>query len=390
MSLRDHHRRGAVLIWFIVLLTALMALASLGVDFARVQVVKTQLRRTADAAARYAANGLADGTAVTRAITAAAENPVNGVAYTMSASDAVLGNWSGGTFAAGTTPYNAVKLTLGLTAAKGNALPLIFGSFIGQRSCDVTVSVIATGPPVPPYSIVGLSFISMSGGTADSFLSSSGTTNPTAKAVLASNGDITLVGGAIENGDAVAGVGHQVSASGGSSVTGLRQNLTSVLSYPSANAGNYATTNDDANFGGYINGSKDLTMAGNSVVNIPAGNYYVHNWTMNGGGTINFTGKATIYVTGTLNLSGGAFVNTYNGLPDNLQIQITSSNTTTLANGVQLKAVLYGPQSPLVLSGSTSIFGAVVAASITETGGATIFTDRSSSGVQAGVISLVK
>jgi uncharacterized membrane protein len=45
-------RRGMSLMWAIGCMTGLCAIASLAVDYGRVQVVKSELRRAADAAAR--------------------------------------------------------------------------------------------------------------------------------------------------------------------------------------------------------------------------------------------------------------------------------------------------------------------------------------------------
>ena len=52
------NRRGATLIYMLMLMIALLMFASLGVDVARVQMAKTELRTAVDSAARYAAIGL--------------------------------------------------------------------------------------------------------------------------------------------------------------------------------------------------------------------------------------------------------------------------------------------------------------------------------------------
>src|SRR4249920_3483385 len=51
-------RRGYVLWYSLVMLTVLCLFASLGADYGRVQLAKTQLRRVADASARAGADGL--------------------------------------------------------------------------------------------------------------------------------------------------------------------------------------------------------------------------------------------------------------------------------------------------------------------------------------------
>ena len=54
-------RSGVTVVYTIILLTALIGLASLAVDYARVQLAKTELQRAADAAARAKRNPLLQG-----------------------------------------------------------------------------------------------------------------------------------------------------------------------------------------------------------------------------------------------------------------------------------------------------------------------------------------
>src|SRR3982750_4578325 len=51
-------RRGVSFIWMTIAVTVLAAMASLAVDYGRVQIAKTQLREAADAAARAGASAL--------------------------------------------------------------------------------------------------------------------------------------------------------------------------------------------------------------------------------------------------------------------------------------------------------------------------------------------
>jgi len=387
---RLHQRaRGYALIWFTIMLAALMGMASLAVDYGRVQLVKTQLRRTADAAARYAASGLADGTAVARAQDAANDNSVDGALYNLDSSDVQTGNWSNGTFTAGGSPTNAVKVTVGCTQSRGNAVPLLFAQVLGQKTCDVTASTVATGVSPPPYGIIGLSYIKMSGGTNTSY--SSASSGGTGNAKIASNGGISLSGGATIDGNAYAGIGQTISTSGSSAVTGVKSNLTTTLSYPSATAGRYATTNSNSNIpGAFLDSSRNFSLGGSSTLTLPAGSYYVNNFNMSGGGILDFSGPVTFYVTGTFNLSGGATINTYNDIPDNFQIKVCGSNAVTLSNGPQVYCALYCPQSALKMTGSTSIIGGVVAASIDMTGGASTVIDIVSTANGSTTISLAQ
>src|SRR3954464_3731204 len=61
-TLQPSRRRGMSLIYMAVAVPVLAGFCSLAVDWARVQLVKSELQAAADAAARYAVTGLADGT----------------------------------------------------------------------------------------------------------------------------------------------------------------------------------------------------------------------------------------------------------------------------------------------------------------------------------------
>ena len=74
-------------------------------------------------------------------------NTVNGKAVSLSSSQVVLGVWNTTTqtFTAGSSPVNAVKVTVQLTSANGNAVSLFFANAVGMASANVTASSIAAG-----------------------------------------------------------------------------------------------------------------------------------------------------------------------------------------------------------------------------------------------------
>src|SRR4051794_39565099 len=94
-------RRGSVLLYSIIMLTALIAVGSLAVDYALVQSSKTQLIAAVDAAARAGAKKLSAGATVTvaqsAAIAVAAQNKVNGSALTLTTAEVVEGFWDSST-----------------------------------------------------------------------------------------------------------------------------------------------------------------------------------------------------------------------------------------------------------------------------------------------------
>src|SRR4030095_2972592 len=171
---------------------------------------------------------------------------------------------------------------------RGNAVPLLFARVLGCTTCDVSgVAVARVGVRRP--GIVGLSSIKISGNTlgigvvTDSYSSSSagtftGATPTYGRGSLMSNGDITLSGNTVINGDARPGVAKTVSVGGNATVTGPTQPLAAPLSYPMLPAGTYATANHDTNIPGPYPDDKRNFNTGNGSVSLSAGNYYVNDF----------------------------------------------------------------------------------------------------------------
>jgi Flp pilus assembly protein TadG len=137
----------------LVLFAAMVAFVSLAVDFGRVQLSKTELQAVADAAARYAAMGLQNdiqgqSAAASNARAVIAQNKVDGKEIDFRASeDLQIGVWDSNTrtFTPNNDLYvaNAVKVTLRKTAARNDAIPLLFASILGRNTQDVTADAVA-------------------------------------------------------------------------------------------------------------------------------------------------------------------------------------------------------------------------------------------------------
>ena len=158
-------------VWTLVSMTALCGVVSLGVDLARVHLVKTELQRTADACAHFGAANLGamnDGTLRYYMTALASVNTAEGAAVTLSGSDIEFGVWNktNNTFAAqgSSVGANAVRIWCRRTAARGNAVSLIWGRFVGKNSFDVTASSIAV--LTPPQSMT----TTINGNQADPWL----------------------------------------------------------------------------------------------------------------------------------------------------------------------------------------------------------------------------
>ena len=371
-------RRGIAIVYIAVSLPVLILLVSLGVDYGRVQVAKFELRRCADAAARYALRGIVDSTWLAKAQAAATDNPVDGQTSYLTASNVILGNWSNNVFTAGGTPSNAISVTASRTSSGGNAVPLLFGQVMGRYSCDIHATAIACNVPAGsgPYGLVGTSTMNFSNGAmTDSYDSSVGpysASTATHNGSIASNGTITVsnsttkVDGSVFAGPTGSGT---VITSGSPIITGATANAAGTIGFAAAAApasGTYTYYGAGSFSGSY-------TLGG--------GTYLVDSMTLNNA-SINFTGAATICINGNFNGgSGGLFA--YGGLPSNLHVIVLNSNTLTFTNGLTLQADIYGPGCACTIASGANVYGRVIAQTITANGGA-IHYDTSMPSVGTG------
>lgn len=145
-------------------MVSLLAIASLAVDWGRVQVAKSQLRAAADAASRAAAQELPNGVnpAINAAVAAAADNKVDTTSLTLIANqDVELGFWNTNTktftkyTGVNRSSANAVRVIARRTAARNTAVPTVFASIIGKHSQDITVESISMriAPTTTQYDI---------------------------------------------------------------------------------------------------------------------------------------------------------------------------------------------------------------------------------------------
>ncbi|HEX8913588.1 MAG TPA: Tad domain-containing protein [Humisphaera sp.] len=149
---RGTRRAGGLLVWSVLAMVAMIGFASLAVDLGRVQMVKTDLQRQADAAARgslaiYDAYDLPTAQSYGPWLGNQAYNPVDattGVAPTVTIT---WGYWvpATSTFYAGTNSSypTAVRCVSSRTAANGNAVPLTWAKVLGRPWQDVTCTSVA-------------------------------------------------------------------------------------------------------------------------------------------------------------------------------------------------------------------------------------------------------
>jgi len=141
--------RGVAMAYVVIGMPVFLGFCGLAVDVARMQVAKTEAQTVADAAARYAAVGLATSytpilTARANAIAVAAQATVDGGAPTITSADVVQGSWNATThvFTADSTGTVA-KVTVRQTFTRAGAAPLMLGIFSRNKVMKVTAVAIA-------------------------------------------------------------------------------------------------------------------------------------------------------------------------------------------------------------------------------------------------------
>jgi hypothetical protein len=146
------NRRGVVIWYTVIMMAAMCMFASLAVDWGHAQMVKTELRRTADAAALAAAGqiptSLASATAA--AVDIASRNTADGMSVTLVPSqDIQYGYWdvNSRTFTPTASGINAVHVTARKSNARGTAVPMLFGKALGFNSMNVQGEAICMVVP---------------------------------------------------------------------------------------------------------------------------------------------------------------------------------------------------------------------------------------------------
>jgi Flp pilus assembly protein TadG len=370
---RRRCRRGSVLTYTAIAMPVLLLICALSVDWGRAQLVKLELRRMCDGAARYAATGIFDGTSLTKAQYIAGQNKVDAQTITLAAANVEPGRWDATTktFTPNTVNPDSVRVTVQKT------VPALFASAAGGAAKTVNVRAVARYTVVG-YGLVGLNSISFGGHSTASYFSTGGA-NASNFGNIASNGPITIGGSSTVNGNAVLGPSGSVS---GGSVTGSTTRLSSPLSYANGSASPYSlTNNDNAQLPTNIQISGGINM-NNKTATVPGGNYVINNFSVTGNSSLTFTSATTIYCYGTFTMTGSAITNS--SLPGNLKIVMIPDPTNgnppgavSLVGASSLYANIYAPQSDVSIGGTGSIYGSVLGKTINMTGTGDVYYDMS-------------
>lgn len=358
---RNQHHRGVTTVYALLFMAALFGFCSLGADYGRVQLVRSELQRAADATARAAASAIPSGITAVQDIAVAygALNLADGAAVTIDpATDVEFGTWnsSNTTFTvltgASRASANAIRITARRTAASGNAVPLLFGKLIGIESCDVRVSAVCQYTAATGTGFVGLNEIEM-GNNATIYAYNSNSGNPGGSNLLPSariggNGSIDFGNNADIYGDIIKGPSADVDHGNHFYISGSQTTQSSNLAYTATESSTVAS-------------SGSITRGNNSTLTLSAGTYCYSNVTFGNGGTINCTGPVTLYITGDLNAGNNFTISAYQNKPANVRLRFVGSADLDTGNSPDIEAEIYLPGGDVELGNNAILKGSVVA-----------------------------
>lgn len=374
-------RRGMTFIYTTIAFVTLVGLVSLAVDLGRAQCAKTELQRAADAAARYGATGIMDNTAISKATTSADENMVDGTPLVLSNSyadtpkDIELGNWDStqsSKFSTSRTPINAVRVTARRTAARGTAIPLLFAKVIGQSTCDLTCTAIAT------QNISDPNFIGLNGITAknnvgvayDPRLGLPGASNIASGASIASNASISFNNNPSIQGQIILGPDGSYN---GTSPTPIH--VPQMLSFPSTESPPSAASGSLS-----VNGTVHITGGGTLV-------YTSINLSNNS--TLIFDNPTTVYVTGDISFSQSGAIKPSSGLPVDLKIRMTGGASSYFggnnSNNVDVTGQIYAPDTDFIVKNTGTVSGTALFRTMSATNTLNLYYDYSQKSVVSGL-----
>ena len=351
------------MLYVLIVLVAVFAMASLALDFGRVSLAKTQLRIATDYAAKYAVQWISGGSgmALAKANEVAGDNLVDGQAITYASGDVTVGHWNSQSrvFTPSARPLNAVKVTH--TAA----IPLALGKQIKMETSRVRSSSVATATPM---GIVGFNGINFKNSAFAASYDPAITKNPTSSSsydnvTLYSDGYIGEQNNGTVKGDCITGPSGSVDPT--FNVSGGTSKLASAIARPADPAWNPSGNPGGIPQNNYNHSSNSPLLAGT----------YWFTGTLRVNAKLRFHGPTTIYINGDVVQNDD--IDGFQQLPANLKIyQIGANRTWTTANNIGMKAQVIAPRSAFTANNSWSFYGACMFESITTRNTASFFFDE--------------
>jgi len=381
-------RRGAVIVMVAASLITLLLVGSLAVDVGYICALTAEQQNNADAGALAGASGLQDEDwreAHRRAITILALNQ-RPQGYESLEDQIIEFGW----FDSVNNKFHVVDdleraFAVRVRAAR-NRVPLFFAAIAGHTETDVWRQAVAVGSK-PCGGIWGLEGITAGSIWTDSFDS---TVKPYDADSAGNEGDLCSgrhirVYGSIEvHGDIMAGFGYGVSVDGNSgTITGLTTANNRGVQAPPTDFGNVAYVNDNGTIGLTDSGVSpwngegwNLSLQGGDNLTLEAGTYYVDSINLSGNSALTVTGPTTIYVSGNVDATGGALVNS-TANPANLTI-ISTGTAFKSTGGANFYGQVLAPNADVVLSGNdVGWYGALIGRTVALKGDFTFHVDES-------------
>ncbi len=385
-------RRGNVIVLSAVLMAVVLGMVAFAVDIGYVVHMDTELQRTADACALAAVQQLPDQSNATGAAQSiAAKNKGKG-GPDLHASDLQFGYWDRdtATFSSTSDEVNAVQVVVERTAEKGNPIELFFARVLGTSFADVSTTATAMYDNDLCGPLVGIEWVDVPGEPmTDSFRSADGSyasQEPRDNGNICSDGPIHADGSVVVNGDANAGRGYSTIQEGGAIVTGNTSPRLRPLHMPLVDTSAVEQDNDNDSLPGIQKGNHlvspvdengNFLVDGGNTYEMPPGTYLFNDFTLTGQSTLIITGPTNIYLTGSLDTSGGDVINDTE-IASNLRIFMEggSDSTALVTASSSLYAVIYAPQTAVETRGGADFFGAVVGQTLLATGSGQIHYDE--------------
>ena len=319
------------------------------------------------------------------------------ITYTITAT----GGANGGITPSGTVSVNyGASQTFNIAPNKDNRIVSVVVDGVSQGAISsYTFTNVTTNHTISvnftmTSCVFGATGITMSGGYVDSYDSTKGSYNGIhgsngpvgTNSILA--GAITMSGGSTIYGDAFVGPGGNPSTviiiSGGAVIDGGKSVLSAARDMtPKVDPGGGTTTTftngTTLTSGTYRVSSINLSGTGVGTINGNVTLYVTGSVSLSGTSKIVILtgGSLTLYVSGSFNVSGSGIVNqTLN--PHNLTVYGTSTCTSANYSGSSaLYGSIYAPKASVALSGTAGVYGSVVGSSVTMSGGAIVHCDES-------------
>ncbi len=276
-----------------------------------------------------------------------------------------------------TTPTGSYKLIQAIGYSPSND-----PTAKGYETRIIEAYVSSGGGAGFPYAIYGDTSVTLSGNaTTDSYNSDDGAyggSNVGTEGNVASDGALVLNGNAHIGGDSTS---TTASLTGNATISGAA----------TTNSGSVSTTGS-AHVGSTLAGSTpglncspgstslaslgSLSISGNNTVSLTAGSYHYSSLSISGNGRLNITtGPVTIYVDGTVSISGNG-IGTASNLPTNLSVVSTSNGTVSISGNGDFYGSIYAPSSTVSNTGNGQIYGAVFANTYSQSGNGHVHYDE--------------